>query len=52
MSADSTSAEKTEQRELEAFLDDPANHPQVKHAWRPYLEAKLGFRNHWYPALF
>ena len=20
--------------------------------WRPYYEAKLGFRNHWYPALF
>jgi carbazole 1,9a-dioxygenase len=20
--------------------------------WRPYLEASLGFRNHWYPALF
>jgi carbazole 1,9a-dioxygenase len=20
--------------------------------WRPYVEAKLGFRNHWYPALF
>ena len=19
--------------------------------WRPYVEAKLGFRNHWYPAL-
>ena len=18
--------------------------------WRPYVEAKLGFRNHWYPA--
>src|SRR5262245_23739040 len=52
MSADITSAEKTEQRELEAFLDDPASHQQVKQSWRPYLEAKLGFRNHWYPALF
>ena len=20
-------------------------------AWRPYVEAKLGFRNHWYPTL-
>jgi carbazole 1,9a-dioxygenase terminal dioxygenase component len=20
--------------------------------WRPYVEAKLGFRNHWYPAVF
>ena len=20
--------------------------------WRPYVEAKLGFRNHWYPTLF
>jgi len=44
--------EKAEQREIEAFLDDPANHSQVKQSWRPYLEAKLGFRNHWYPALF
>ena len=52
MPADSTSAEKTEQREIEAFLDDPASHQQVKHSWRPYLEAKLRFRNHWYPALF
>src|SRR5262245_15573846 len=52
MSAESTSLEKVERRELEAFLDDPANHQQVKHSWRPYLEAKLGFRNHWYPALF
>jgi carbazole 1,9a-dioxygenase terminal dioxygenase component len=41
-----------EQREIEAFLDDPASHQQIKHAWRPYLEAKLGFRNHWYPVLF
>ena len=43
---------KPEQREIEAFLDDPSSHQQVKHAWRPYLEAKLGFRNHWYPVLF
>src|SRR5713226_8868239 len=52
MPADSTSAEKAEHRELEAFLDDPATHQQVKQSWRPYLEAKLGFRNHWYPVLF
>ncbi|HEV8711687.1 MAG TPA: Rieske 2Fe-2S domain-containing protein [Candidatus Binatia bacterium] len=50
MAADTT--ENSEQREIEAFLDDPANHPQVKQSWRPYVEAKLGFRNHWYPALF
>jgi len=47
-----TASVKAEQRELEAFLDDPSGHQQVKHAWRPYLEAKLGFRNHWYPVLF
>ena len=41
---------KPEQREVEAFLDYRSSHQQVKHAWRPYLEAKLGFRNHWYPA--
>jgi carbazole 1,9a-dioxygenase len=23
-----------------------------KKPWQPYLEASLGFRNHWYPALF
>src|SRR5262249_49117636 len=25
---------------------------RVKESTRPYLEAELGFRNHWYPALF
>src|SRR5262245_1220590 len=25
---------------------------RVKESTRPYLEADLGFRNHWYPALF
>jgi len=40
------------QREVEAFLDDPSNNQHVKQSWRPYLEAKLGFRNHWYPAFF
>lgn len=53
MSGESTTTEeKTEQREVEAFLDDPASHSQVKQSWRPYQEAKLGFRNHWYPTLF
>ncbi len=42
----------TDQPAVEAFLDDPANNQHVKHAWQPYLEAGLGFRNHWYPALF
>src|SRR5688500_6015564 len=23
-----------------------------KKPWQPYIEAGLGFRNHWYPALF
>lgn len=43
---------QTEHREVKAFLDEPAKHQRVKEGWRPYLEAKLGFRNHWYPALF
>jgi carbazole 1,9a-dioxygenase terminal dioxygenase component len=25
---------------------------RVKESTRPYLEAEIGFRNHWYPALF
>ncbi len=49
---DTSSAVTIEQREVEAFLDDPSNNQHVKQSWRPYLEAKLGFRNHWYPALF
>jgi carbazole 1,9a-dioxygenase terminal dioxygenase component len=52
MPTDIAAETKAEQRELEAFLDDPASHQQVKQSWRPYLEAKLGFRNHWYPVLF
>jgi len=42
---------KPEQGEVKAFLDEPATHQRVKEWWRPYLEAKLGFRNHWYPAV-
>ncbi len=30
---------------------DPALLAKVK-GWAPYVEAKLGFRNHWYPGLF
>jgi carbazole 1,9a-dioxygenase terminal dioxygenase component len=33
----------------------PLVNPQVAEAvgdWRPYVEAKLGFRNHWYPVRF
>jgi carbazole 1,9a-dioxygenase terminal dioxygenase component len=53
MPVDVTTTEgEAEQREIEAFLDDPTRNQQVKHSWRPYLEAKLGFRNHWYPVLF
>jgi carbazole 1,9a-dioxygenase terminal dioxygenase component len=48
----SSAAASTEQREVEAFLDDPFNNQHMRQAWRPYLEAKLGFRNHWYPAVF
>ncbi len=43
---------KAQQREIEAFLDDPTSHQQFKQSWRPYLEATLGFCNHWYPAMF
>lgn len=52
MPTDPSAEVTTEQRELEAFLDDPASHQQVKQSWLPYLEAHLGFRNHWYPVLF
>ena len=34
--------------ELERELSSPA----TRKPWKPYLEASLGFRNHWYPALF
>ena len=45
MAIDTTAAAaKAEQREVEAFLADPANHQQVKQSWRPYVQAKLGFR--------
>ena len=37
-----------EPSELEQELAAPAS----RKPWRPYLEASLGFRNHWYPALF
>ncbi len=30
---------------------DPTVLEKVR-GWRPYVEAKLGFRNHWYPAMF
>jgi carbazole 1,9a-dioxygenase len=30
---------------------DPAVLERVR-GWRPYVEAKFGFRNHWYPAVF
>ena len=32
-----------------APLDNPLD--RIK-GWRPYVEAKLGFRNHWYPTVF
>jgi carbazole 1,9a-dioxygenase len=37
------SSPKTEDAEMPA----PASKP-----WQPYLEAELGFRNHWYPACY
>ena len=30
---------------------DPTVLERVR-GWRPYVEAKYGFRNHWYPAMF
>lgn len=35
--------------------NQPLVNPEVAEAvgaWRPYVEAKLGFRNHWYPVRF
>ena len=53
MAEDTTSGQtRPDQREVEAFLKDPATNMQIKSAWQPYREATLGFRNHWYPALF
>jgi carbazole 1,9a-dioxygenase terminal dioxygenase component len=40
---DDSSADAAEQAVAEAARTRP---------WQPYLEASLGFRNHWYPALF
>ena len=39
---------------MESVKNLPVN-PEIAQQireWRPYYEAKLGFRNHWYPALF
>ncbi len=36
---------------MTAPLVDPIVLDKVR-GWRPYVEAKLGFRNHWYPAIF
>ena len=36
---------------MDVPLVNPVVLGKVK-GWRPYVEAKLGFRNHWYPALF
>lgn len=36
---------------MQAMPVDPAILDKVR-GWRTYVEAKLGFRNHWYPALF
>ena len=32
--------------------DHPADGDLARRPWRPYFEASLGFRNHWYPAFF
>ena len=36
---------------MSAPLVDPAVLDKVR-GWREYVEAKLGFRNHWYPVVF
>jgi carbazole 1,9a-dioxygenase len=36
---------------MQTQLVEPKVLDRIK-GWRPYVEAKLGFRNHWYPALF
>ncbi len=45
-------AAKAASREMQDFLEDPSRSPKVRLAWRAYVEATLGFRNHWYPAVF
>jgi len=52
MPPQSITGAQTDQGDVKAFLDEPAKHQRIKEGWRAYLEAKLGFRNHWYPALF
>jgi carbazole 1,9a-dioxygenase terminal dioxygenase component len=43
---------KSDRQEVEDFLNQPSEHQDFKKSWQPYIEASLGFRNHWYPALF
>ena len=43
---------KSEKEQVEDFLNQPSEHQDLKRLWKPYLDATLGFRNHWYPALF
>jgi carbazole 1,9a-dioxygenase terminal dioxygenase component len=43
--------------QVSASLEDETNRPAEggeigRKPWRPYFEASLGFRNHWYPAFF
>jgi len=39
---------KTQAAEAELAVE----HAVASKPWKPYLEASLGFRNHWYPAMF
>ena len=33
-------------------LETPDDFARTRLSWAPYVQAKLGFRNYWYPAAF
>lgn len=43
---------QTEALSAERRTQDEVERAQAAKPWQPYLEAALGFRNHWYPTLF
>jgi len=45
---DTSSETKSQAAEVELAVE----HAVASKPWKPYLEASLGFRNHWYPAMF
>ncbi|MFC0452302.1 Rieske 2Fe-2S domain-containing protein [Rhodococcus jostii] len=50
MTIDATDARKNDEREIYNLAVDPTTRREKP--WERYLEAELGFRNHWYPAFF